>query len=254
MCRVDCTFCGDGVVQMSDGETCDDGNTVSGCQPDKPQRPLDDCLNNCQEPLCEDPAKIKLNPAGQDALGAHGRLIATTDVDFNSGDFRVKILRRVCSHDATVLCGTDQECDALSPGSTCTASGDESIVFDLTVPGQALGHKGSQPRWRYKNYQAKTEGGIYTVAIKGKMARKSCAGGARDGVKCTTASECPAGVCFGFYVIKVKAFGDAGNAVPDMQTEIFAGGHGWAVRGMWQRVGQNSWRLNGKSDFLEPWF
>src|SRR5262249_48837846 len=29
-CRPDCTSCGDGVLQTEDGETCDDGNTVSG--------------------------------------------------------------------------------------------------------------------------------------------------------------------------------------------------------------------------------
>src|SRR5262249_22539611 len=32
-CRPDCTFCGDGVTQTGQGETCDDANLVTGCNP-----------------------------------------------------------------------------------------------------------------------------------------------------------------------------------------------------------------------------
>src|SRR5262249_36836223 len=40
-CRPDCTSCGDAITQPSDGETCDDGNFVTGCNPQRPTQPLD---------------------------------------------------------------------------------------------------------------------------------------------------------------------------------------------------------------------
>src|SRR5206468_7332786 len=100
LCRDDCTYCGDGVVQSGDGESCDDGNSVSGCRPDLPQTPLDPCLNSCQAPVCEDPSKITLNTVKPDQVKAHGRLIvdAGTTVDFG-GDFTFRLSRRLCSHD-----------------------------------------------------------------------------------------------------------------------------------------------------------
>ena len=52
--------------------------------------------------------------------------------------------------------------------------------------------------------------------------------------------------------MKLKAYGDASRAVGDMQTELFGGGHAWAVRGVWEQRG-SSWRLGKKSEFLEPY-
>ena len=76
-CRLDCTACGDGVVQANNTETCDDGNTVSGCRTDQPQQPLDGCLNNCNEPICADPARISFGKSGRpDMYYFHGRLIS----------------------------------------------------------------------------------------------------------------------------------------------------------------------------------
>jgi hypothetical protein len=73
-CRPDCTRCGDTVIQASDGETCDDGNTVGGCQPrPRTNRDLDPCQNNCTPPLCGDPSKI-LELEGLDRFDVHGRI------------------------------------------------------------------------------------------------------------------------------------------------------------------------------------
>src|SRR5262249_27845329 len=73
-CRLDCTSCGDGVQQIDDGEVCDDGNTLSGCDPVHRQKPLDNCQNNCTRPVCADPTRIHFGP-GLDRLDFHGRLI-----------------------------------------------------------------------------------------------------------------------------------------------------------------------------------
>ncbi len=92
ICRLDCTSCGDGVVQANDSETCDDGNTVSGCRPDKPQKPLDDCLNNCAKPICADPARIKFSSHDvPDLFTFHGRLISDVPVDFVNNHFVIEL-------------------------------------------------------------------------------------------------------------------------------------------------------------------
>ncbi len=59
-CRPDCTFCGDGVVQGGHGETCDDGNLLSGCTPGRPNVPLDGCQNVCTAAICRAPSMIRL--------------------------------------------------------------------------------------------------------------------------------------------------------------------------------------------------
>src|SRR5262249_6878776 len=82
-CRPDCTSCGDGLLQTGDGEKCDDGNTVSGCNPAHPQESLDGCLNSCTQPDCKDPAKIVL-ASYIDRFDTHGRLISDEAIDFSS--------------------------------------------------------------------------------------------------------------------------------------------------------------------------
>lgn len=249
-CRPDCTYCGDASTQPSDGEICDDGNSVSGCRPDRPQAALDACLNNCQFPICEDPSRIQLFPDRDDVVQVHGRLIAPTTVDFETGEFRVRISRRVCTHDNSVACSTDEQCDALSPGSTCTPDDPVSVVFEQTVAGSAI--DGNGKRWKYRNPAAKTDGGIYQLKITGKTKKKVCGGGTNAGARCTTAADCPQGDCLGYYVLKLKAYGAANNAVSDMQTQIYGGGYGWAVRGIWQQF-PKGWRLYKKSVLLDPW-
>src|SRR5205085_10414030 len=71
--------CGDGSVQVGDGETCDDANTVSGCDPARPAQPLDGCQNNCTQPICADPSKIVLT-SPVDSFSSHGRLIVVATV------------------------------------------------------------------------------------------------------------------------------------------------------------------------------
>jgi len=55
-------------------------------------------------------------------------------------------------------CDSDQDCDALSSGSTCTPGGDGSVVFvQLSRPG-TIPHP-LPKSWKYKNPQAKIDGG-----------------------------------------------------------------------------------------------
>jgi len=255
-CREDCASCGDGVVQDVDGETCDDGNTVSGCWPDQPQKPLDGCLNSCQQPICDDPSKIKLSDEAitgrKDLVQAHGRMISPLDLLFENEDLTFRITRHVCMHDATVFCDTDAVCDALSSGSTCTTDGTgKGLVFEASLPAGAIPHP-LPLSWKYKNVQAKTTGGIYSVKITSKMRTPLCAGGANDGTSCTLGGTCPGGVCVGYYKFIVKAYGDAEQAVADMETQVFVGTRKWAVRGIWQKL-STGWKLNKLSTFLEPW-
>ena len=72
-CRLDCTSCGDAVTQTSDGETCDDGNVVTGCDPQHPTQPRDACQTSCTPPICQDPAKIRYKN-GVGILDVHGRI------------------------------------------------------------------------------------------------------------------------------------------------------------------------------------
>ncbi|MCC6850278.1 MAG: hypothetical protein IT294_17440 [Deltaproteobacteria bacterium] len=136
-CRLDCTSCGDGVVQANDQETCDDGNTVSGCRTDKPQKPLDDCLNSCRLPICDDPSRIKLT-SDLDLLAFHGRLVAPQAIDFSNQHFVIQL----ATPDGTVLYR-----DSLLAGSVPQTTG---------------------TAWKYRNKAAKTAGGIYAMKIRGK--------------------------------------------------------------------------------------
>jgi hypothetical protein len=250
VCRNDCTYCGDLITQAGDGEICDDGNSVSGCRPDRPQLALDACLNNCQFPICEDPSRIQLYSDRNDVVQVHGRLMAPATIDFVNGDFTVRISRRVCTHDASVVCSTDEECDALSSGSTCTSDDPTSQVFEQSIAGSAI--DGNGKRWKYRNPAAKTAGGLYQLKITAKTKKKVCGGGTNDGARCTTAADCAQGSCVGYYVLKLKAYGTVGSAVSDMQTQIYGGGYGWAVRGIWQQL-PKGWRLYKKSVLLDPW-
>ena len=87
-CRADCTYCGDAVKNGS--ETCDDGNSVTGCSITQPQKPADDCQNTCTFAICKDPAKITL-AEWIDRYDVHGRLPSTTLVDFASNELVVEL-------------------------------------------------------------------------------------------------------------------------------------------------------------------
>jgi cysteine-rich repeat protein len=92
-CRPDCTYCGDGVVQTNHGESCDDGNLLSGCNPSRPSVPLDACQNVCTGPICHDPSNIKM-VAGRGVFTMHGRISAfppATSVDPRTQTFVVEL-------------------------------------------------------------------------------------------------------------------------------------------------------------------
>jgi hypothetical protein len=133
-CRLDCTSCGDGVVQAQNNETCDDGNLVSGCRPDQPQRPLDECLNNCNRAICDDPARISFK-RDQDLLKFHGRLISEQSVDLGAGHFVIE-LRDV---------------------------GDNVLYRASVTRSTIVSYNGT---FRYKNRNAKLTGGLYTMKAK----------------------------------------------------------------------------------------
>src|SRR4029078_2836686 len=128
--------CGDGIVQTSDGETCDDGNAVSGCDPLHPAQALDDCLNSCRTPICEDPARITLS-RDPNQVKVHGRLISNTPVDFLNEHFVVQLST-----------GGDVVCRASLLGGSMTAQ-------TATV-------------WKFKNPTARDAGGFYNVKIIGR--------------------------------------------------------------------------------------
>ena len=282
-CRADCTFCGDGIIQGSDGESCDDANAISGCRPDQPQKPLDACLNSCQRPLCDDPAKVLLYDetatGKKDVVQLHGRLISDATMEFAGEPFGIELSKRLCSHDQSTSCSSNLDCEALSPGSictdrvcahdaataclvdadceplshgsTCTGVNPASVVFrqilDVGVP------HGTPLRWLYRDFLAKKTGGIGLVKIQAKMDPKRCAGGTNDDVVCGSSSDCTGGgSCAGYYIFKLQAFGPADYAVKDMQTRIVQGSQRWAVRGLWQGF-PRSWKLDKKSPLLEPW-
>ena len=136
-CRFDCTRCGDGTVQVADVETCDDANQVSGCDAKHPQRPLDACLNNCTEPICADPARIKFGDA-LDVLDLHGG---------------IKPMGPGATIDPTLVPFT------VRLTSPAVAGG---VVYETTLPA---GLEGSAGRYRYKNKDARASGGLARVAL-----------------------------------------------------------------------------------------
>lgn len=136
-CRLDCTRCGDGEVQTADSEVCDDGNTVSGCDSDHPQRFLDGCLNSCVLPICADPARIKLGDV-IDVFDLHGGIKPMGPegtIDPTLGPFTVRLT---------------------SPD---VAGG---VVYETTLPA---GLPGSAGHYRYKNKNARTGGGLTRVVL-----------------------------------------------------------------------------------------
>jgi len=282
LCRANCTYCGDGILNSDQGESCDDGNNLSGCRIDKPQKPVDGCLNSCNRPLCDDPARIQLFDVTKgklDVVQVHARLITDQVTNPDGPPFDLEITRRLCthdahrpcstdaecdsvsagatctdracSHDANVLCSTDAQCDALSPGATCSLTHAASVVFREALPNGVP--VGNPLRWRFRDPLAKTQGGIFQVKIQQKLDPKRCAGGSNDDHTCVTNQDCPSGgACVGYYVFKLRAYGEAERAVRDMQTRIRIGDEQWAIRGLWSAY-PTAWKLNKKSPLLETY-
>lgn len=241
--------CGDGIVETAAGESCDDGNTVSGCKPDKREVPLDGCLNTCQRPSCGDPSRVReydeVLTGRKDAVDLHVRLISDRQFDFDQQPFEVEILHRGCSHDDGLPCAVDADCGG--GGATCVTR----TVLHETVPGGIP--DGNPPRWRYRNVLAKSQGGIYSVKLLEKMDQPRCAGGPWDEERCDINLHCLGNAaCVGYYLLAVKAYVDTNVAASNMQTAIEVAGNRWTARGLWSAT-TNGWRFGKKEPRLEPW-
>jgi hypothetical protein len=90
-CRNDCTFCGDGIIDAADQESCDDGlNNVKDCSEVNPTGKVTVCQTNCTAAICRDPAKITLGSV-MDRFDLHLRLSSASDIDFTAGSFVVQL-------------------------------------------------------------------------------------------------------------------------------------------------------------------
>ncbi len=243
--------CGDGILQPAQGESCDDGNTVSGCKTEKPEVPLDGCLNTCQRPICGDPSRVRewdeSATGRKDAVDLHVRLVSDVNervFDFDQQPFEVEILHRACSQDDTRSCATDSDCTGA--GSCVTRT-----ILNETVPGGIP--DGNPPRWRYRNTRAKTEGGIYSIKLLEKIDQPRCAGGSWDGERCDINLRCPEdAACVGYYLLEMKAYVDTKRTSSDLQTVVEVAGNRWAARGLWTPT-KNGWRFGKKDTRLPPW-
>lgn len=142
ICRLDCTQCGDGVVQGGNGETCDDGNTVEGCDPRRPLRELDPCRNNCSLMVCEDPAQIQFGSV-IDQFKFHGRLsVGEANMDFATQSLRVEVTNAL------------------------------GAVVSLALPPGSLLQTGTSHTYHYTNGAARRDGGIYKA--KARCETTSC--------------------------------------------------------------------------------
>ena len=243
--------CGDGILQPAQGESCDDGNTVSGCKTEKPEVPLDGCLNTCQRPICGDPSRVRewdeSATGRKDAVDLHVRLVSDVNervFDFDQHPFEVEILHRACSQDDTRSCATDSDCTGA--GSCVTRT-----ILNETVPGGIP--DGNPPRWRYRNTRAKTEGGIYSIKLLEKIDQPRCAGGSWDGERCDINLRCPEdAACVDYYLLEMKAYVDTNRTASDLQTVVEVAGNRWAARGLWTPT-KNGWRFGKKDTRLPPW-
>jgi hypothetical protein len=137
-CRPDCTYCGDGNADKADGETCDDGNAGSGCDPVHPRRQLDGCANTCTVPICVDPSRIAFGPL-LDQVDFHGMLTpigGNTNLDPTSVDFVYELT------------------DAF-----------ETPIFRASLESGTLMPM-TRTTYRYKNKEAARTGGIASVKIR----------------------------------------------------------------------------------------
>ncbi len=239
--------CGDGILQA--GESCDDGNAISGCKVDKPEVPLDGCLQTCQRPMCGDPSRVReydeVLTGRKDAVDLHVRLVSDRLFDFDQQPFEVEILHRACSHDDALACRVAADCGG--GGATCVTR----TVLHETVPGGIP--DGNPPRWRYRNVDAKAAGGIYSIKLLEKMDQPRCAGGSWDGERCDINLHCPDdAACVGYYLLKMKAYVDTNECASDMQTVVEVAGHRWTARGFWGAT-NNGWRFGKKDARLDPW-
>lgn len=134
LCRSECTFCGDTMIQSGNGEQCDDGN-CGECDPVHPQKALDGCSNTCQGIMsCKDPARITLT-TGLDVLQFHGRMVP---IEGGTMDF--------ASNEVSFSLTTAQD-----------------LIFEASLPAGAIKALTSSGNFTYRNRAAKQDGGIYKL-------------------------------------------------------------------------------------------
>jgi hypothetical protein len=146
ICRLDCTSCGDGIIDdgagtpghsnRNDGESCDDmeaHSTEDGlCNG---LRPVDQCLNTCKGVVCKDPALIKFL-APLHLFKFHGQLVSDASIDFPSEHFTIEL--QDVAH---------------------------NVLFRSSLLADSLIAK-TATSFIYKNKDAKLNGGMYKVRIK----------------------------------------------------------------------------------------
>ncbi len=136
-----CSLCGNGMIDGA--ESCDDGNTVEGCRPDQPQKPLDACKNDCTEAICKDPSRIYFGRE-LDRIRIHGRIELTAP-------------RLPAPADANLQ---------LRISSPAIAGG---VVFETSLApvGMPSGTiEGTATRYRYADRGARRTGGMSSVLIR----------------------------------------------------------------------------------------
>jgi cysteine-rich repeat protein len=200
-CEADCTLprCGNGIVDPFDpadpdrpGESCDDGNQL-GCDPLHPSRPVkgDSCSNSCQGLICKDPSKIRLVDRGLDQFKAHGVLVpmANAPINFSNGHVSLAL--------------------TTPPATPPEQSGAGALVFETSLPPGAVGAR-SNGGFKYKNLDAKQNGGIYQL----------------------TATP----TNYGTFKVTIISYGNLSAAESDMITHIWVGGVQWTVHALWRQT------------------
>src|SRR5689334_20073192 len=147
-CRT--TRCGDGVMDSSDGETCDDGNLDDH----------DDCTNACQTATCDDAAETATCDADCSApMCGDGEVNPAANEQCDNGTASDSA---TCDRDCTnVVCGdtlvnmmAGEQCDdgGTDPGDTCSPTCKvEMCGNNTTDPGEACDDGNSDPNDTCRN-------------------------------------------------------------------------------------------------------
>lgn len=140
---VECTFCGDGIVQTTAGEQCDDGNTNNG----------DGCDNNCRVPelprcgdgVCDSGEKCE------------GTISCLTNQPMSSG----QVCRLDCTYCGDRVVQAGEQCDEGGETATCTSS---CIAKTVTPPPTVIPTSTAVPTLVPTDLEA-DDIWIYTLAL-----------------------------------------------------------------------------------------
>ncbi len=131
-----CSLCGNGTLDP--GETCDDGNQVTGCRTDLPQKPKDSCNNDCKRPACKDPTRI----------------------DFRTGLGFIRFHARIATDPLNPVLDASGKTVTLRLRSPSAYGG---VVFEASIRS---GLEGANGRFTYRDRTARKSGGIETIEIR----------------------------------------------------------------------------------------